>query len=275
MASVRALSPSGLFNFMAEPTRPVVFQVGETNGCHIRGSIRVPAEAAGDEVRWEELLLGLEAEGCLDSCAPIIVCSTDAHAGSLSASSICSDAVVEAVLSVTCVHLLPPDRLEALSPLLLGDGEPLCLPARVVAAPGNLFLGGRDAASNLASLRSLGVDSVLNATDDLPNFHEDEFNYLRIPLSDVPEENLASHLNTAVGWLSSELSSGRSVLVHCHFGVSRSASIVIAYLMHTLRCSFEEAFKQLRLSRWSVCPNSGFTEQLKHFGGSRSAALCL
>ncbi|KAL5107998.1 Dual specificity protein phosphatase 12 [Taenia crassiceps] len=47
-------------------------------------------------------------------------------------------------------------------------------------------------------------------------------------------------------------------------GVSRSATIVIAYLMWRFRMSFDEAYKKVLKSR-RVSPNEGFISQLKCF----------
>lgn len=54
------------------------------------------------------------------------------------------------------------------------------------------------------------------------------------------------------------------VLVHCREGVSRSATVVLAYLLLRARepvASVEEALRLVR-SRRSVCPNGGFLVQL-------------
>lgn len=54
-------------------------------------------------------------------------------------------------------------------------------------------------------------------------------------------------------------------LVHCNAGVSRSASIVIGYLMLREGLSFDDALRQVKLARPSVCPNPGFYQQLKNY----------
>ena len=52
--------------------------------------------------------------------------------------------------------------------------------------------------------------------------------------------------------------------MHCAAGVSRSASIVIAYIMWDKKMSFEEAFEFVESKR-NIGPNNGFIEQLKLF----------
>eukprot|EP00913_Durusdinium_trenchii_P011376 g10687.t1 len=55
---------------------------------------------------------------------------------------------------------------------------------------------------------------------------------------------------------------GGRVLVHCREGVSRSATIVIAYLMWRYSLSFEAAHERIRQNRPICNPNTGFTCQL-------------
>ena len=52
------------------------------------------------------------------------------------------------------------------------------------------------------------------------------------------------------------------VLVHCQAGVSRSATICIAYLMYHLRMSMEQAYDYLKSRRSVISPNVNFMCQL-------------
>lgn len=56
--------------------------------------------------------------------------------------------------------------------------------------------------------------------------------------------------------------SAGTVFVHCAMGVSRSAALVLAYLMIEQRLSLVEAIIAVRLNR-DIGPNSGFLEQLR------------
>lgn len=59
--------------------------------------------------------------------------------------------------------------------------------------------------------------------------------------------------------------SGRGVLVHCQAGVSRSATIVIAYLMKHTLMTMTDAYKYVRSRRPVVSPNLNFMGQLLEF----------
>jgi protein tyrosine phosphatase len=56
-----------------------------------------------------------------------------------------------------------------------------------------------------------------------------------------------------------------AVLVHCMAGISRSATIVIAYLMKEKQMGFQEAYAYVKKKRSIVFPNSGFRHQLREF----------
>lgn len=60
------------------------------------------------------------------------------------------------------------------------------------------------------------------------------------------------------------------MLVHCRAGISRSTSLVIAFLMYSSICSsppvsLENAFTTVIYERPIICPNSSFREQLISF----------
>eukprot|EP00455_Lapot_gusevi_P038253 TRINITY_DN4285_c0_g1_i2.p2 TRINITY_DN4285_c0_g1~~TRINITY_DN4285_c0_g1_i2.p2 ORF type:complete len:195 (-),score=0.28 TRINITY_DN4285_c0_g1_i2:270-854(-) len=69
-------------------------------------------------------------------------------------------------------------------------------------------------------------------------------------------------MSCSIKFIENGLASGYSVLVHCQQGVSRSATIVIAYLMKTKNWSLIEAYSHLRRIRSQVKPNEGFLRQL-------------
>ncbi|ETO15923.1 Dual specificity phosphatase, catalytic domain containing protein [Reticulomyxa filosa] len=54
----------------------------------------------------------------------------------------------------------------------------------------------------------------------------------------------------------------KSVLVHCNMGVSRSATIVIAYLIKKCCLNYQEAYTLLKQCRKEINPNRGFVKQL-------------
>lgn len=72
--------------------------------------------------------------------------------------------------------------------------------------------------------------------------------YLYIPAVDHESFDLAPFFPTANELLDSE-TRRTNVLVHCMAGVSRSATLVIAYLINSLNITFTEAFKMVKSKR--------------------------
>lgn len=64
------------------------------------------------------------------------------------------------------------------------------------------------------------------------------------------------------------MSSNKKVLVHCYGGISRSATIVISYMMSLLKSELEflsvdDLISSLQKIRSCVNPNHGFIKQLE------------
>ncbi|EFJ14845.1 hypothetical protein SELMODRAFT_423066 [Selaginella moellendorffii] len=85
-----------------------------------------------------------------------------------------------------------------------------------------------------------------------------------IPLLDKEDQDILPVLQECLEFIDEGMEQGM-VLVHCVGGRSRSASVVIAYLMWKEGCSFDEALESLLACRKCVRPNDGFITQLQEF----------
>jgi atypical dual specificity phosphatase len=138
-----------------------------------------------------------------------------------------------------------------------------------------LYLGSEESSGPdmLPPLRSLSVTGILNVTTDseAPCSHASSgIRYARIAISDNESASLTPYLPGAASFIEGILSSGGSCLVHCQRGVSRSASVVLAYLMAARGLSRDEAYKLAKRRRRVVDPNVGFWRQLKDYETSLS-----
>jgi protein-tyrosine phosphatase len=124
-----------------------------------------------------------------------------------------------------------------------------------------IFLGNYYGALNKLELELYGITHILNCALGLPNPHPDFFKYENLDMIDVEEENLLHYLERALKFIDR----ADKVYIHCHAGISRSASIVIGYFMYKNKISYEESYNIVKKKRNKIYPNDGFIEQLKNF----------
>ncbi|XVE85181.1 hypothetical protein DITRI_Ditri17bG0071000 [Diplodiscus trichospermus] len=127
----------------------------------------------------------------------------------------------------------------------------------------HIYLGSEAVAKNREILRKNGITHVLNCVGFVcPEYFKNDLVYKTLWLQDSPSEDITSILYDVFDYFEDVREQGGRVLVHCCQGVSRSSSLVIAYLMWREGQSFEDAFQYVKAARGVTNPNTGFAFQL-------------
>ncbi|NXV11735.1 DS13B phosphatase, partial [Cepphus grylle] len=134
----------------------------------------------------------------------------------------------------------------------------------------NIYLGDAWAARSKTTLQSLNITHILNAADGPysintgAKYYKDlQIEYYGVEAFDDPSFDLSIFFYDAANFIGKALNtSGGKVFVHCAMGVSRSASLVLAFLMIHENMTLVDALKTVSAHR-DICPNSGFLSQLR------------
>ncbi|KZT04653.1 phosphatases II [Laetiporus sulphureus 93-53] len=128
-----------------------------------------------------------------------------------------------------------------------------------------LFVCDIYTATSPAVVRGLGITHVASVIKhDCPRFPK-PMQHVWVPIDDSRQAELLGHLDFVVEWIAQALEQKGQVMVHCVWGMSRSASVVIAYLMAVEKMPFDIACKHVISRRKVVRPNSAFMRQLKAY----------
>ncbi|NWX92782.1 DUS4 phosphatase, partial [Nothoprocta pentlandii] len=166
-----------------------------------------------------------------------------------------------------------------------------------------LYLGSAYHAARRDMLDALGITALLNVSPDCPNHFEGHYEYKSIPVEDNHKADISSWFMEAIEFIG-EGPGGRAVvrvgmgsgaaltprapvpvadavqerrgrvLVHCQAGISRSATICLAYLMMKQRVRLDEAFEFVKQRRSVISPNFSFMGQLLQFEAQVLATSC-
>ncbi|XP_029108178.1 dual specificity protein phosphatase 8 isoform X2 [Scleropages formosus] len=130
----------------------------------------------------------------------------------------------------------------------------------------HLYLGSQKDVLNKDLMAQNGITYVLNASNTCPkpDFICDS-HFMRIPVNDNYCEKLLPWLDKTNDFIDKAKVSNCRVIVHCLAGISRSATIAIAYIMKTMGLSSDDAYRFVKDRRPSISPNFNFLGQLLEF----------
>ena len=127
--------------------------------------------------------------------------------------------------------------------------------------PGSLFLGSK-ASANETAIRDLRLTHVLSLLDrDMAP--PAQVVHKLCQCVDADYQDLHFVMLEALPFVADAVATGGRVLVHCDKGASRSASVVLAYLMHARGLDLAEALVTVQQQRSCVQPNASFLAQLR------------
>jgi protein-tyrosine phosphatase len=126
-----------------------------------------------------------------------------------------------------------------------------------------LYLGSFAASENEPVLNELGITDIFS-TVGAPDKVFPGIEYTYFDLRDVPEQDLSEALAFVVPYLREIRDDpNRRVFVHCVAGISRSTSMIMAFLMQEYGLSYDDALAFIQSRRPIAQPNHGFEEQLR------------
>ena len=136
----------------------------------------------------------------------------------------------------------------------------------------NIYLSGVLGANDKKSLDKNNITEIINCTKNIPNYFENKlnshnvpYNYLRIPVDDTVGQNIEQYFNITFDTIDKSIKDNKKILIHCFAGMSRSATILIAYFMKKNNWDYTTAYNFIKSKRSIIKPNRDFIKNLNNF----------
>jgi hypothetical protein len=131
----------------------------------------------------------------------------------------------------------------------------------------NIYLGSAFNAASYDTLKQLDITLIINVAYEIRNYFPDHFKYIKYNLYDDNKQSidLESAYNDIIYHQKNHQG---NILIHCYMGASRSASLVIYYIMKHKKhpdgkyYTFDEALEYTKNKRPTINPTFRFTKDL-------------
>ncbi|KAE8721366.1 Dual specificity protein phosphatase PHS1 [Hibiscus syriacus] len=209
-------------------------------------SFKVDAESSKDLEQWNEMLKNDSVKLCQEN---------NFNTGFFEGSD--NNSVVDAdELKVRLEHIL--ERIA-----LISEAANTEKPSLITRT---LFIGGALAARSAYTLQHFGITHVLclcsNEIGQADSQYNDLFEYKNFSIYDNVDSNISSIFEEVCDFIDHVEQIGGRVLVHCFEGKSRTATVMIAYLMLRKNLTLLEAWNSLKRAHRRAQPNDGFARIL-------------
>lgn len=129
-------------------------------------------------------------------------------------------------------------------------------------APG-LYLGTDRAARDFDRLSRVNISAILSIQERTITIPNEIPHHKRLHVEDYPHSQIRDVFDEAYEFVREQHEAGRTVLIHCNMGMSRSATVAAAVLARMNQSDSNTALKEVQSRRSIIDPNYGFRRQLK------------
>ena len=122
----------------------------------------------------------------------------------------------------------------------------------------NVFLSDCSMSFNHKRISELGITHLLIVGDTLKIHDEDKYKILQVKIDDTNDAKLSTHFTECYDFISDN-----KTLVYCVNGISRSATIVVSYLMKKYNMTVKDTIDLVKMYRPIVSIEDHFLKELQ------------
>lgn len=130
-----------------------------------------------------------------------------------------------------------------------------------------LYLGAQDVAYDHPLLKQYSITHILSI--GVPSPPHNDIQNTFVEAYDTDDFSIEDIFEKCFEVINKVRNAGGTIYVHCNAGISRSPTIVAAYLIKHQNCaSYADALQVIRSARPKIRPNPGFVKKLQIFSSS-------
>lgn len=122
-----------------------------------------------------------------------------------------------------------------------------------------LYLGSAYNSAHYDILKNLNITKIINATEEIPNYFIDDFEYLQLMILDNNSSSIQNYFED----IGNFVESGDTIFIHCYQGASRSASVILYLLITKFNYNFDEAVEYLQEIHPITNININYIDEIK------------
>ena len=135
----------------------------------------------------------------------------------------------------------------------------------------NIWLGNARNAASFYDLKNKNIKLIINVTNEISNYYPEEFDYLKYDINDNNKDEIIDFLKDSYQKIIDfkKNNNDKHILIHCFMGASRSASILLYYIINTLKnedgttYNLNQAIDFLKEKREIINPSEKFILDLQ------------
>jgi predicted protein tyrosine phosphatase len=140
-----------------------------------------------------------------------------------------------------------------------------------------IFVGDLASASNCEAMKEQGITHIVSVINGAYKLFPDDFAYMMIHINDDPWVDIGKYFDESNKFIDNALMEKNSkVMIHCQRGVSRSVTLLLAYLLFKINTGnkiqqenvenvINNILQNVQSHRSIADPNSGFITCLRNY----------